>query len=151
MYDCLPGKKQLYRSSCFFSILTNRNKLTSITHSASKVIGPPTPNLSDLNHRILTHRTLTTSNDPTHPLNPLCSLLPSGRRYRSLTWKRACFKKSFVPISCGSSQQTVTLAVMYCMCHEGGAFLSFHYMFINVCIHLPMYVSCHCLLSTLAT
>ena len=89
----------LYCSPCFHNMLstTNRNKLAKITHTASKIINHPTPNLTELNHRAVTRLALSITNDPDHPLNSHFTLLPSGRRYRTLRWRRARFSKSFVP------------------------------------------------------
>lgn len=56
-----------------------------VTHTASEIIGLPTPNLSDLNKSDITHVALTIPHDLGHPPNPF-TLLPSGPRYRTLRW-----------------------------------------------------------------
>ncbi len=56
---------------CFLTKLftSNKNKLSQITHTASKIVGCPTPDLSDLSG---------------HPLNPFFILRPSGHKCRTL-------------------------------------------------------------------
>ncbi len=58
---------------------------------------PSSPNLLDMNHRAITCLALTIAYDTDHPLNQHFTLLPSGWRYRTLQWRRAHFRGSFVP------------------------------------------------------
>ena len=104
LYQSILQPILLYCSPCFYNMLTvsNRNKLIRITHRASKIIGLPTPNLSDLNNRAIARKASIIAHDPSHPLNPYFTLLPSGRRYRTLIWKRARFDRSFVPSAISS-------------------------------------------------
>ncbi|KAG5278547.1 hypothetical protein AALO_G00100150 [Alosa alosa] len=67
----------------------NKNRLTRIIHTAAKAIGLPTPNLSDLNSKLTKNRAQIIAHNPTHPLNPFFTLLPSRRRYRAMGWKRS--------------------------------------------------------------
>ncbi|ROL46907.1 hypothetical protein DPX16_20559 [Anabarilius grahami] len=83
----------LYCSPCYFNMLsiTNRNKLIKVTRTASKMISLPTTDLSLLNSKAVTRMARTVSRDSDHPLHIYFSLLPSGRRYRTLRWRRARF------------------------------------------------------------
>jgi len=91
LYKSIIQPVLLYCSICYFDILTvtNKNKLTRITKNASKIIGLPTPNLSDLNRKAMLRKAQKIVHDISHPLNRFFTLLPSGRRYGSLAWKRA--------------------------------------------------------------
>ena len=99
LYTTIIQPILLYCSPCFYNMLsnTNRNKLTKITHTTSKITNHPAPNLTELNPRAVTRLAQTITNDPTHPLHPYFTLLPSGRRYRTLRWRRPRFNKSCVP------------------------------------------------------
>ncbi len=74
----------MYGAICFFHMLTvvNRNKLLNIPNLASKIIGFPTPKLSDCVTSATTRKAHIILNDPDHPLHHYFILLPSGRRYR---------------------------------------------------------------------
>ncbi|KAI2664123.1 RNA-directed DNA polymerase from mobile element jockey [Labeo rohita] len=78
-------------------LVTSKNKLIKFSHLASKIIQLPTPSLTDANDTATTRLARTIASSPDHPLNRFFTLLPSGRRYRALDWKKAHFKKSFVP------------------------------------------------------
>ncbi len=99
LYTSIIQPILLYCSPGFSNMLSisNRNKLTKITHIASKIINHPTPILTELNLRAVTCLARAITVDPDHPLHPHFTLLPSGRRYRTLRWRRARFNKSFVP------------------------------------------------------
>ena len=99
LYQSIVQPILLYCSTCFFTMLsvTNQVKLTRITNTAAKIIGLPTPNLTDLNNKSISRIAYSIAQDPTHPLNKYFTLLPSGRRYRTLKFNRARFKKSLVP------------------------------------------------------
>lgn len=99
LYSSIIQPILLYCSPCFYNMLStkNRNKLTKITHTASKIIHHPTSNLTDLNLKAVTRLAHSITRDHTHPLHSHFTLLPSGRRYRTLRWRRVRFNKSFVP------------------------------------------------------
>ena len=99
LYRSIIESILLYCATCYFTMfpLTNRNKLLQITKTSSKIIGLPTPNLPALIDTAITRKALTIAHNPSHPLNPCFTLLPSGRRYRQLLCKKARFGKSFVP------------------------------------------------------
>ncbi len=79
----------LYCSTCFFSMLsaTNWVKVTNITSTAAKIIGLPTPNLSELNCTAITRIASTTAQDITHPHNRHLAVLPSEVQEGSL-WQK---------------------------------------------------------------
>ena len=99
LYQSIIQPILLYCSTCFFTMLsvTNLAKLTRITKTAAKIIGLPTPNLTELNNRSITRIANSIAQDTSHPLNKYINLLPSGRRYRTLKFNRARFRKSLVP------------------------------------------------------
>lgn len=99
LYKSIIQPLLLYCSPCFFNILTvtSKNKLIKISNLASKIIHLPTPSLTDANDKAITRLAHTIANSPDHPLNQFFTFLPSGRRYRTVDWQKAHFKKSFVP------------------------------------------------------
>lgn len=84
----------------FYCMVTasNRNKLTCITNSPSKIICLPTPYFFHLSSETITCGTCTITQ-------------PSGCRYRSLTWKWECLGSSFI-----SRVTVVAVACMCCIC-----------------------------------
>ena len=74
----------------------SKNKLQRIITKSSKIINSPLPSLESLHHE-RTVRAKKIISDPTHPAHHVFQLLPSGRRYRSLTTKTTRFKNSFYP------------------------------------------------------
>ena len=99
LYQSIIQPTLLYCSTCFFNMLsvTNRAKLTRITNTAAKIIGLPTPYLTELNSKSVTHLTNTIAQDITHPLNQYIIPLPSGRRYRTIKFRRTRLGKSLIP------------------------------------------------------
>lgn len=98
LYRSIIEPVLLYCATCYFTILslTNRNKLLRITKTSSKIIGLPTPNLPALIDAATIRRANTIIQNPSHPLNSCFTLLPSGRRYRQLHYKKSRLGKSFV-------------------------------------------------------
>ncbi len=101
LYQSIIQSILMYCSTCFFNMLSvkNKAKLTRITTTAHKIIGLPTPNLTDLNNRATTLLAISIEQDITHPLNTHLIPLPSGRRHRALRCKRARFGKSLIPVA----------------------------------------------------
>lgn len=58
------------------STVSNKNKCTHITHTAYKIIGLPTPSLSNTNDRAITCIAQIIAHDPEHTPNPFFTLLP---------------------------------------------------------------------------
>uniref|UniRef100_A0A3B3C8D0 Reverse transcriptase domain-containing protein n=1 Tax=Oryzias melastigma TaxID=30732 RepID=A0A3B3C8D0_ORYME len=74
----------------------NKRALQRIVNTASKTIGAPLPSLQDLYTTRLTRKALTIVRDVHHPAHNLFSLLPSGRRYRSLRSRTTRLRNSFI-------------------------------------------------------
>ncbi|XP_067372150.1 uncharacterized protein [Channa argus] len=73
-----------------------RKTLQRIVRSAEKIIGVSLPSLQDIYGTRLTRKALCIVGDPTHPLHSFFSLLPSGRRLRSLQARTSRLKDSFI-------------------------------------------------------
>ena len=73
--------------------------LQRVVRTAEKIIGTPLPAIQDVaDSRCLSraHRILS---DPTHPQHGLFSLLPSGRRFRSIRCRTARLRNSYFPLA----------------------------------------------------
>ena len=77
--------------------ISERNKLLNISRSAEKISGKKNPKISDIVHKATVHKAQAISKTPEHPLFSEFTMLPSGRRYRSINGKKAKYMKSFVP------------------------------------------------------
>ena len=91
-----------YCSTCYYLAalsIGNRTRLLKISHTAAKIIGLPTPMLSQMiDHAILKKaRAVTAESD--HPLFTNFHVLPSQRRYRCIKCKTAHYSRSFVPVA----------------------------------------------------
>ncbi|KAK2192565.1 hypothetical protein NP493_28g12015 [Ridgeia piscesae] len=90
-----------YCSICYYPALSvkNRNRLLKISHVSAKIIGLPTPKLSEIiDHAILKKaRAVATESD--HPLSTFFHVLPSQRRYRCIKCKTCRYSRSFVPVA----------------------------------------------------
>ncbi|XP_076866643.1 uncharacterized protein LOC143517742 [Brachyhypopomus gauderio] len=73
-----------------------RRTLQRIVSAAEKIVGTSLPSLQDLYSSRLTRKALRLAGDPTHPLHSFFSLLPSGRRLRSLRARTTRLKDSFI-------------------------------------------------------
>jgi len=77
----------------------SRNALQRIVKAAGRIMGaslPPLPSLQDIYNTRLTRKATSIVSDPCHPSHGLFSLLPSGRRYRSLRAHTARLSNSFI-------------------------------------------------------
>ena len=90
-----------YCSICYYPALSvkNRNRLLKISHVYAKIIGLPTPKLSEtIDHAILKKaRAVATESD--HPLSTFFHVLPSQRRYRCIKCRTSSYSRSFVPLA----------------------------------------------------
>ncbi|KAK2161792.1 hypothetical protein NP493_1559g00026 [Ridgeia piscesae] len=90
-----------YCTICYYPALSvkNRNRLLKISHVSAKIIGLPTPKLSEIiDHAILKKaRAVATESD--HPLSTFFHVLPSQRRYRCIKCKTCRYSRSFVPVA----------------------------------------------------
>ncbi len=73
-----------------------RKSLQRIVRAAEKIVGVSLPSLQDIYSTRLTRKALNIAGDPTHPTHSFFSLLPSGRRLRSLQARTSRLKDSFV-------------------------------------------------------
>uniref|UniRef100_A0A9J8CC77 Reverse transcriptase domain-containing protein n=1 Tax=Cyprinus carpio carpio TaxID=630221 RepID=A0A9J8CC77_CYPCA len=73
-----------------------RKTLQRIVRAAEKIIGVSLPSLQDIYGTRLTRKALCIAGDPTHPSHSFFSLLPSGRRLRSLQARTSRLKDSFI-------------------------------------------------------
>ncbi len=73
-----------------------RKSLQRIVRAAEKIVGVSLPSLQDIYSTRLTHKALSIAGDPTHPTHSFFSLLPSGRRLRSLQARTSRLKDSFI-------------------------------------------------------
>ena len=89
--------------------MKNRNRLLKISHVSAKIIGLPTPKLSEIiDHAVFKKaRAVATVSD--HPLSTFFHVLPSQRRYRCIKCK-----------SCRYSSETT---YFYIYMWENGIFL----------------------------
>ncbi|KAL0194796.1 hypothetical protein M9458_008368, partial [Cirrhinus mrigala] len=69
--------------------------LQCIVKAAERIIGVPLPSLQDIYSTRLTKKALCIAADPSHPMQSFFSLLPSGRRLRSLQARTSRLKDSF--------------------------------------------------------
>ncbi len=99
LYRSIIESILLYCATGYFTMLplNNKNKLLRVTHTCSKIIGLPTPSLPDLINDAIIRKSLHIAHDHHHPLHPYFTLLPSGRRFRQLSYRTSRFSKSFVP------------------------------------------------------
>ncbi len=73
-----------------------RKSLQRIVRAAEKIVGVSLPSLQDIYSTHLTRKVLCIAGDPTHPTHSFFSLLPSGRRLRSLQARTNRLKNSFI-------------------------------------------------------
>uniref|UniRef100_A0A9J8CXB0 Reverse transcriptase domain-containing protein n=1 Tax=Cyprinus carpio carpio TaxID=630221 RepID=A0A9J8CXB0_CYPCA len=73
-----------------------RKTLQCIVRAVEKIIGVSLPFLQDIYGTSLTRKALCIAGDPTHPTHSFFSLLPSGRRLRSLQARTSRLKDSFI-------------------------------------------------------
>ncbi len=82
-----------YNCLVWFSYQNRHQKTT--TDSTVRIIGAPLPRFQELYTSRERKRAKKVTLDPSHPAHSLFELLPSGRRYRSLSTKTARHKNSF--------------------------------------------------------
>ncbi len=76
---------------------TDIRRLQRTVRIAERIIGAPLPSLQELYTSRVKKRAKKVTLDPSHPAHSLFQLLPSGRRYRSLSTKTARHKNFFSP------------------------------------------------------
>lgn len=75
----------------------DRKALQRVVKSAQRTIGSQLPSIHDTYHKRCTNKAKSIVKDPTHINHGLFSLLPSGRRYRSLRSRTSRLRYSFFP------------------------------------------------------
>jgi len=99
LYNCVV---QSVLTSCITvwygnTTVRDRKRLQRIVKTAEKIIKTPLPSLQAIYHRRVHRRAAAISKDSTHPQHGLFTLLPSGRRYRSVKCRTSRLKNSFYP------------------------------------------------------
>jgi hypothetical protein len=75
----------------------DRKRLQRVVKTAQKITRTPLPSLESIYHHRVTRRAASILKDPSHPQLGLFTLLPSGRRYRSVKCRTSRLKNSFFP------------------------------------------------------
>ncbi|KAF0025100.1 hypothetical protein F2P81_021981 [Scophthalmus maximus] len=75
----------------------DQKALQRVVRTAEKIIRSPQSAIQDLHASRCRKRSTNIIKDPTHPAHKLFTLLPSGKRYRSMRSKTTRFKNSFFP------------------------------------------------------
>ena len=98
-YETLIESLLTYCCMCYYGNLSlkNKNTLIKVANMASKIIGLPVNSLDKILEKVTTRKARAIARDQSHPLNKHLELLPSNRRYRTLTCKRNRYKNSFLP------------------------------------------------------
>ena len=90
-----------YCSICYYPALSvkNRNRLLKISHVSAKIIGLPTPMLSEIFDHAILKKACAVATESDHPLSTFFHVHPSRRRYRCMKCKTYCYSRSFVPVA----------------------------------------------------
>ena len=90
-----------YCSICYYPALSvkNRNRLLKISHVSAKIIGLPTPMLSEIIDHAILKKSRAVATESDHPLSTFFHVLPSRRRYRCIKCKTSRYSRSFVPVA----------------------------------------------------
>uniref|UniRef100_A0A3B1K1K8 Reverse transcriptase domain-containing protein n=1 Tax=Astyanax mexicanus TaxID=7994 RepID=A0A3B1K1K8_ASTMX len=81
------------------SSTSDKKALRRVVRIAERIVGATLRPLGDLAKQRCLMRATNIIKDQTHPSHGLFSLLPSGRRYRSLTCRTTRFRDSFYPMA----------------------------------------------------
>ncbi|KAL3065206.1 hypothetical protein OYC64_015394 [Pagothenia borchgrevinki] len=90
----LTGCITAWYGSC---TVLNRKALQRVVKTAQNITRTELPSMEDLYSQRLRKKALRIIKDPHHPSHKLFSLLPSGRRYRSIRTKTTRLRDSFIP------------------------------------------------------
>ncbi len=75
----------------------NRRALQRVVRTARHIVGGELPSLQDIYTRRCTRKAWRIIKDSSHPSHRLLSLLPSGRRFRSIRSRTSRLRDSFFP------------------------------------------------------
>ena len=92
----------MYCNACYYPVLSvsNRTRLLNIPHDAAKIIGLPTPMLSQMIDYAMLKKACAVAAESDHPLfTTYFHVLLSRRRYRCIDCKTARYSRSFVPVA----------------------------------------------------
>ncbi|TWW76535.1 putative RNA-directed DNA polymerase from transposon BS [Takifugu flavidus] len=76
---------------------SDRKALQKVVKTAHQIAGASLPSIEDIYRKRCHRRAKKVSKDSCHPAHGLFTLMPSGRRYRSLRTKTSRFRNSFFP------------------------------------------------------
>ncbi len=79
------------------STASNRRALQRVVRTARHIVGGELPSLQDIYTRRCTRKARRIIKDSSHPSHRLLSLLPSGRRFRSIRSRTSRLRDSFFP------------------------------------------------------
>ena len=90
-----------YCSICYYPALSvkNRNRFLKISHVSAKIIGLPTPTLSEIIDHAILNKARVVDTESDHPLSTFFHVLPSQRRYRCIKCKTSRYSRRFVPVA----------------------------------------------------
>lgn len=88
------------------STVRDRESLQRVIKAAQRITGAPLPSLADIYNTRVFRRADKIIKDYTHLLSCFFTLLPSGRRYRSLAARTTRLKDSFLPNAIGLVTKT---------------------------------------------
>jgi len=74
-------------------------RLQRVIRAAERIIGCPLPSIMDLHSSRSITKAAKIVADPSHPVNSLFHLLPSGKRYRAILFKTSHHLYSFFSLS----------------------------------------------------
>uniref|UniRef100_A0A3B3QRU5 Reverse transcriptase domain-containing protein n=1 Tax=Paramormyrops kingsleyae TaxID=1676925 RepID=A0A3B3QRU5_9TELE len=77
--------------------VTDRKTIQRIVRTAEKIIGVSLPSITDIHQTPCIRKATSIVDDPTHPSHKLFTLLPSGKRYRSIRALTTRLCNSFFP------------------------------------------------------
>ncbi len=124
-----------------------RKSLQRIVRAAEKIVGVSLPSLQDIYNTRLTRKALSIAGDPTHPTHNFFSLLPSGRRLRSLQARTSRLKGQLHPPGCQEAELPPVLAPLPSLTPrttELFLFLFMFYFFLHVLICIFVIVAFLC-------
>ncbi len=84
----------------------NRRALQRVVRTARHIVGGELPSLQDIYTRRCTRKARRIIKDSSHPSHRLLSLLPSGRRFRSIRSRTSRLRDSFFPSGYQANEQS---------------------------------------------
>ncbi len=95
---CGEHPDRLYHTAWYGnSTAGNRRALQRVVRTARHIVGGELPSLQDIYTRRCTRKARRIIKDSSHPSHRLLSLLPSGRRFRSIRSRTSRLRDSFFP------------------------------------------------------